>query len=154
VHGRTKKPDSLEKKLSDPAQNSGFVGWAGNISKHPDMWDLAGVRIGLFFPDDIPDVTKVIEAHFEKVYNHGTVGGCWAYVCTQSGDCRLNISVYTYRVFPTYLLESINSSSSFKRGRFYSLIKVDVMVSLLIDGDLLLKIKCYYNRACLVRQVS
>ncbi|KAI0868093.1 hypothetical protein GGS24DRAFT_483359 [Hypoxylon argillaceum] len=39
------------------------------------MGDLAGVRIGLYFPDDVPKVAKEIEEHFDIKHVFGTVTG-------------------------------------------------------------------------------
>ncbi|KAI9809744.1 MAG: hypothetical protein M1825_000177 [Sarcosagium campestre] len=47
----------------------------GNIYKHPEMGDLAGVRIGLYFPDDVKKVALEIEKHFRKIHRWGTVKG-------------------------------------------------------------------------------
>lgn len=47
----------------------------GNIYKHPDMGDLAGIRIGLYFPDDIKKVAQEIEKHFRMKHCWGTVTG-------------------------------------------------------------------------------
>jgi ppGpp synthetase/RelA/SpoT-type nucleotidyltranferase len=77
VQGRAKKPDSLETKLKDP----GFEKWVSEnqksykhpIYEHPDMMDLAGVRIGLFFPEDILTVEEEILKHFNKMHTFGTV---------------------------------------------------------------------------------
>ncbi|CZR70163.1 uncharacterized protein PAC_20064 [Phialocephala subalpina] len=70
--------DSL--KLGDLAQDSNFGDWfseVDHISKYHEMGDLAGVRIGLYFPDDILKVVKKIKEHssFEVVHLFGTVTG-------------------------------------------------------------------------------
>ncbi|KAL8387845.1 hypothetical protein RB595_009633 [Gaeumannomyces hyphopodioides] len=44
-----------------------------SIYEHPDMGDLAGVRIGLFFPGDIPKVAQKINETFSVSYTFGTV---------------------------------------------------------------------------------
>jgi ppGpp synthetase/RelA/SpoT-type nucleotidyltranferase len=89
--------ESLKKKLGDMAgdsefrrwvrdvslmkflaQNSNFRDWVSakdHISKYIEMGDLAGVRIGLYFPDDIPKVAEEIEKHFDKKWLFGTVTG-------------------------------------------------------------------------------
>ena len=46
-----------------------------NIYKHPEMGDLAGVRIGLYFPDDVRKVALEIEKYFRKKHRYGTVKG-------------------------------------------------------------------------------
>lgn len=46
-----------------------------DIGSHPDMGDLAGVRIGLFFPDDIVKVAQEIIKCFDMVHCFGTVTG-------------------------------------------------------------------------------
>ena len=44
-----------------------------NIYKHPEIGDFAGVRIGLFFPDDVEKVAVEVEKHFRKKHRWGTV---------------------------------------------------------------------------------
>ncbi len=39
------------------------------------MGDLAGVRIGLYFPDDVPRVAQKIEEHFDRKWLLDTVTG-------------------------------------------------------------------------------
>ena len=72
VQGRAKKYKSLKKKLEDPE----FIKWIseGNkIYEHPDIGDLAGVRIGLYFPNDILKVVKKIKTRFKETHRFGTV---------------------------------------------------------------------------------
>ncbi len=78
VQSRTKKYDSLEKKLNDLVKDSEFRDWVSkgdDIYKHHEMGDLAGVRIGLYFPDDILKVAKEIEKRFDMKHLFGTVSG-------------------------------------------------------------------------------
>ncbi|KAI3324073.1 hypothetical protein HD806DRAFT_494029 [Xylariaceae sp. AK1471] len=90
VQGRIKKIQSLEKKLEDFKKEAqvasgndtnealNFYQWVmqgGKIDEHPDMGDLVGVRIGLYFPDDIPKVIQRIEKHFVEQWLFGTVTG-------------------------------------------------------------------------------
>ncbi|CAN9334803.1 unnamed protein product [Alternaria alternata] len=75
---RTKQHDSLEKKMKDLARDSDFRAWLGkghSIQHYSEMGDLAGVRIGLFFPDDVPTVVKLINGHFIVRHTFGTVTG-------------------------------------------------------------------------------
>jgi ppGpp synthetase/RelA/SpoT-type nucleotidyltranferase len=44
-----------------------------DIYEHPDMGDLAGVRIGLFLPGDIAKVAQKIEDTFDVSHTFGTV---------------------------------------------------------------------------------
>ncbi|CAF9928677.1 MAG: hypothetical protein HETSPECPRED_006894 [Heterodermia speciosa] len=44
-----------------------------NIYKHPEMGDLAGIRIGLYFPDDIEKVAVEIEKYFRRKHRWGSV---------------------------------------------------------------------------------
>jgi ppGpp synthetase/RelA/SpoT-type nucleotidyltranferase len=79
VRGRIKKYTSLHEKLKiilkDPKVNPNFEASVSSVYKDPDMGDLAGVRIGLYFPDDILKVAKEIEKHFDIKYVFGTVRG-------------------------------------------------------------------------------
>ena len=91
VQGRTKKCNSLDKKLitlmHDHNTTPDFMGWVvegQDIYKHPEMGDLAGVRIGLYFPDDVSKVAQEIEKHFDKKHLFGTVTG--GRIATQSGN--------------------------------------------------------------------
>ena len=72
VQGRVKKDASLEKKLKDLAQSPAFS-TKKDIFEHPDMGDLAGVRIGLYFPNDIPKVVEEIQKRFDEIHRFGTV---------------------------------------------------------------------------------
>ncbi|KAI1162160.1 hypothetical protein F5B18DRAFT_408817 [Nemania serpens] len=102
VHGRIKQYKSLKNKLN-VAQNkfdsvvyqhswklekrelkknskkiANFGHWIASERKifiHPEMGDLAGVRIGLYFPGDILKVTAAIEEHFKTICLFGTVTG-------------------------------------------------------------------------------
>ncbi|CZR59899.1 uncharacterized protein PAC_09793 [Phialocephala subalpina] len=80
VHGRIKDPESLRKKLKDLKNDSSlklnFRDWVvkGNdIYEHPDMGDLAGVRIGLYFPTDVAKVEKKMKESFKQIHSFGTV---------------------------------------------------------------------------------
>ncbi|KAF1948811.1 hypothetical protein CC80DRAFT_540745 [Byssothecium circinans] len=55
------------------ADAPGFRAWGRDIYEHPDMGDLAGVRIGLFFPGDVAKVAKEINRIFNVSYTFGTV---------------------------------------------------------------------------------
>lgn len=44
-----------------------------NIYDHPDLGDLAGVRVGLFFPGDALKVAEAINEAFEVTHTFGTV---------------------------------------------------------------------------------
>jgi ppGpp synthetase/RelA/SpoT-type nucleotidyltranferase len=44
-----------------------------DIYEHPDMGDLAGVRIGLFLPGDIAKIAQKIEETFDVSHTFGTV---------------------------------------------------------------------------------
>ena len=46
-----------------------------NIYEHPEMGDLAGVRIGLYFPDDVVKVVEEIRKCFNVQHYFGTVSG-------------------------------------------------------------------------------
>jgi ankyrin repeat protein/ppGpp synthetase/RelA/SpoT-type nucleotidyltranferase len=55
-------------------ENSGECDKRGrNIYEHPDLGDLAGVRIGLFFPGDVAKVAKEINEIFNMSHTFGTV---------------------------------------------------------------------------------
>jgi ppGpp synthetase/RelA/SpoT-type nucleotidyltranferase len=43
------------------------------VYEHPDIGDLAGVRVGLFFPGDVPKVAQAINEIFNVSYTFGTV---------------------------------------------------------------------------------
>jgi ppGpp synthetase/RelA/SpoT-type nucleotidyltranferase len=82
VHCRTKNSDSLGRKLRDLKNDSSlkpsFRDWVleGNdIYEHPDMGDLVGVRIGLYFPTDVAKVEERIKDNFEQIHSFGTVTG-------------------------------------------------------------------------------
>ncbi|KAI0424367.1 hypothetical protein F5Y09DRAFT_347789 [Xylaria sp. FL1042] len=91
VTGRIKNKDSLVKKLKDlkrkttentdtaafnePPNFRDFVIGGGDIYKHPDMGDLVGIRIGVYFPDDVSKVVKKIEEDFRRKFLFGTVTG-------------------------------------------------------------------------------
>jgi ppGpp synthetase/RelA/SpoT-type nucleotidyltranferase len=75
---RVKKAESLEKKLHDMAQDPEFTQWASterDIYKHPDMADLAGVRIGLYLPGDVVKVAAEIPNQSDMKHLFGTVTG-------------------------------------------------------------------------------
>jgi ppGpp synthetase/RelA/SpoT-type nucleotidyltranferase len=75
------KDDSLKKRMDDLAKDSNFgdcVSEEDHIFKYREMGDLAGVRIGLYFPDDILKVVKKIKepsSPFKEVHLFGTVTG-------------------------------------------------------------------------------
>ncbi|KAK4221647.1 ankyrin repeat-containing domain protein [Podospora fimiseda] len=86
VTSRYKKYESLETKLIGMAKDPEFVQWSQSagggggdprrgrsVYEHPDMGDLAGVRIGLFFPDDIATVGKKINETFDIAHTFGSV---------------------------------------------------------------------------------
>ncbi|KAI1130835.1 hypothetical protein F5Y10DRAFT_288568 [Nemania abortiva] len=88
VQGRMKEIESLEKKLEDLGKETqsspvtdrnqapSLKSWVmdgHDIGKHPDMGDLVGIRIGLYFPDDISKVAKEIGEHFKTEWLFGTV---------------------------------------------------------------------------------
>ena len=101
VQGRTKKYESLKEKLdglkdleedpkeyrkkklteleNDHNKAPNFRDWVSDdendIYEHPEMGDLAGVRIGLYFPDDVLRVAQKIEEHFDRKWLFGTVTG-------------------------------------------------------------------------------
>lgn len=77
VNSRTKRLQSLEKKLKDMDRHAKFreVSNEEDIWNHSDMGDLAGVRIGLYLPDDVVKIAKKIEERFDKRYLFGTVTG-------------------------------------------------------------------------------
>lgn len=75
LQGRSKKCKSLHDKLNGLRKDPGFKDSVSAIYEHPEMGDLAGVRIGLYFPDDISKVAKVIEEHFDIKHVFGTVTG-------------------------------------------------------------------------------
>jgi ppGpp synthetase/RelA/SpoT-type nucleotidyltranferase len=75
---RTKQYESLKKKMEDLARDPDFRAWLGkghSIYHYSEMGDLAGVRIGLFFPDDVPTVVKLINDRFIVRHTFGTVTG-------------------------------------------------------------------------------
>lgn len=59
----------------DPPNLKDWVSKGKEIYQHPEMGDLAGVRIGLYFPGDIPKVAQKIEEHFDRKWLFGTVTG-------------------------------------------------------------------------------
>ncbi|KAI1260943.1 hypothetical protein F5Y18DRAFT_218045 [Xylariaceae sp. FL1019] len=89
VQARMKRIHSLEKKLeglkhepvvvsNDVNDAPNFRGWVVSgqeILDHPDMGDLVGIRIGLYFPDDIPKVVQIVEDSFDTKWLFGTVSG-------------------------------------------------------------------------------
>lgn len=79
VQSRIKRYQSLEKKLNDMARDKEFQEWfskkENSITKHSEMGDLAGVRIGLYLPDDVAKVSKELERHFDVKHLFGTVTG-------------------------------------------------------------------------------
>src|SRR4051812_36150381 len=64
VQGRVKKYDSLKKKMEDPSNFATWISEGKDIYEHPDMGDLAAVRIGLYFPDDLLPVEREILKRF------------------------------------------------------------------------------------------
>ncbi|CAO2657829.1 Nn.00g070890.m01.CDS01 [Neocucurbitaria sp. VM-36] len=78
VQGRTKEYASLGKKLKDMKEEHDFRVWLSegkDISKYHEMGDLAGVRIGLYLPNDILKVAEEIEKRFNRIHLFGTVTG-------------------------------------------------------------------------------
>ncbi|KAJ8126274.1 hypothetical protein O1611_g7365 [Lasiodiplodia mahajangana] len=78
VHGRVKQYDSLKDKLESMQLDQKFqdlVYQEKDVYKHVDMGDLAGVRIGLYFPKDVVTVAKAISQRFEVKHLFGTVTG-------------------------------------------------------------------------------
>ncbi|KAI9640855.1 hypothetical protein NHQ30_010696 [Ciborinia camelliae] len=79
VQSRVKTPRSLEKKLGELVQSAEFRDWVTtsgeNLHRHPEMGDLAGVRIGLYLADDIELVHNEITKHYHVKHNFGTVTG-------------------------------------------------------------------------------
>ena len=90
VQCRSKNYESLKTKLDDLTNTPNFVNWVAGVGhtgdksgepekreqaiyEHPDMGDLAGVRIGLFFPDDVTTVAEEINKIFKVSYTFGTV---------------------------------------------------------------------------------
>ncbi|KAI1364771.1 hypothetical protein F5Y08DRAFT_306059 [Xylaria arbuscula] len=69
---------NLKEELDQPQQVPNFkawVGWGASVFEHPEMGDLAGVRIGLYLPDHIPTVAKEIDKRFHRRWLFGTVTG-------------------------------------------------------------------------------
>ncbi|KAJ8106125.1 hypothetical protein ONZ43_g7169 [Nemania bipapillata] len=70
---------NLKKELENQPQQvpnfRAWVAWGSNIYEHPEMGDLAGIRIGLYLPDDIPKVAEEIDKHFNRKWLFGTVTG-------------------------------------------------------------------------------
>jgi ppGpp synthetase/RelA/SpoT-type nucleotidyltranferase len=78
VQGRLKKYASLKKKLEEMRDAQEFREWCArvpNITLHPDLGDFVGIRIGLYFPDDIKAVAEQIEQEFLREHRFGTVMG-------------------------------------------------------------------------------
>ncbi|KAJ0108096.1 hypothetical protein J7T55_007215 [Diaporthe amygdali] len=79
VQSRTKRYQSLEKKLNEMARDTEFRDWVSkkenDILRHSEMGDLAGVRIGLYLPDDVIKVSKELDKHFDRQHLFGTVTG-------------------------------------------------------------------------------
>jgi ppGpp synthetase/RelA/SpoT-type nucleotidyltranferase len=78
VQCRTKNYDSLKKKLKDMAQTRAFtdyVSQGNDIYKHDEMGDLAGVRIGLFFPGHVAMVAEELSKRYHIIHLFGTVTG-------------------------------------------------------------------------------
>ncbi|KAF4995416.1 hypothetical protein FGRMN_5200 [Fusarium graminum] len=72
---RVKAYDSLSKKLSDMASDTSFRDWvsSNDILNHHEMGDLAGVRIGLYLPQDVIRMAKECKRHFKLVHCFGSV---------------------------------------------------------------------------------
>ena len=91
VQSRSKKYASLQKKLKDMAKDTIFVEnlcedataddesedarqyHEGDIYDHPEMGDLAGIRVGLYFPADVRRVAEEINHLYDVVHTFGTV---------------------------------------------------------------------------------
>ncbi|RYP12822.1 hypothetical protein DL765_007142 [Monosporascus sp. GIB2] len=73
--GFTAHTDNLGKhNVSKDDQNSSEYDKRGrDIYEHDEMGDLAGVRVGLFLPGDVPKVAQAIEETFNLIYRFGTV---------------------------------------------------------------------------------
>ncbi|KAF2265403.1 hypothetical protein CC78DRAFT_579379 [Lojkania enalia] len=74
--------DWLKDRLTKLEKNSNkipkFRDWVSeghDIYKHPEMGDLAGVRIGLYFPDEIVEAVNEIKKRFDVEYFFGMVMG-------------------------------------------------------------------------------
>jgi len=50
-----------------------------HVHQHADMGDLAGVRVGLFFPGDVERVRKALLQNFEEKHSFGSVTGTTRY---------------------------------------------------------------------------
>jgi ppGpp synthetase/RelA/SpoT-type nucleotidyltranferase len=63
----------------DPNEAPNFRNWVfknkKKICDYPEIGDLAGVRIGLYFPDNVPRVVKEIKERFETEWLFGMVTG-------------------------------------------------------------------------------
>jgi ppGpp synthetase/RelA/SpoT-type nucleotidyltranferase len=70
-----KKLTELEKGPNEAPNFRASVSNLEDIYKHAEMGDLAGVRIGLYFPDDVVRVIKEIKERFETEWLFGTVTG-------------------------------------------------------------------------------
>ncbi|KAF5537747.1 ankyrin repeat-containing protein [Fusarium mexicanum] len=78
VQRRAKGYSSLEKKLEEMKKDRNFRRSAykeNSIYEHPDMGDLAGVRVGLYLPGDVLKIADKISTHFHIVHCFGTVTG-------------------------------------------------------------------------------
>lgn len=78
VQDRVKDYKSLETKLKGMQHDPDFIAWVlkeKDIYKHHEMGDLAGVRIGVYLPEDVVKVAKMIENNFTIVHLFGTVAG-------------------------------------------------------------------------------
>lgn len=79
VNGRAKKYESLEKKTRDLVrEDKEFQDWIKakkEIQEFPEMGDLAGVRIGVYFPDDIISVVEALNRTLKDSHSFGSVTG-------------------------------------------------------------------------------
>ncbi|KAI1359641.1 hypothetical protein F5Y08DRAFT_319057 [Xylaria arbuscula] len=105
VHGRVKSVASLTQKLdllketrippgNEPNESPDFQDWVAKgkkIHEHPDMGDLAGIRIGLYFPDDVAKIAKRIEEHFYTRWLFGTVRGGRDSVLGRNADIQQHV---------------------------------------------------------------
>ncbi|KAI0141649.1 hypothetical protein GGR57DRAFT_509120 [Xylariaceae sp. FL1272] len=71
----TNLKEELENQPQKVPNFRAWVGWGASVYEHPEMGDLAGVRIGLYLPDHIPTVVKEIDKRFHRRWLFGTVTG-------------------------------------------------------------------------------
>jgi len=64
--GIQNRENTIESRIQPPGKEK-------EIYNHNDMGDLAGVRVGVFFPGDIKRVHDAIKQNFEEIHPFGTV---------------------------------------------------------------------------------